>query len=739
MDLHLPFALHVAIALLGFGLLGHAALQRSGAGVERVGAPLIFSYIYAGQMLAWFASYLILPINAAIARATGVAIPLALVIWAAVLAFAWLDRRSIAAFARPGPIPLASLGLVAVGGMAALVKVCAVYSSNLGALGLDTHQHIYWVNQILDANYLPLVSRHTEILASYPRAFHLLVALWSAAGLGGLAGPLVKLMPFCQTWLPLLVFAEFFVARRLLEDESAPASPRRAAPLTAWFMITTLLVMAFALSKMVYPEYDLNSTPRFSSSGVFVLPYLVLIFARVFGSASGPRLSLFLLPSVVAILCAMNIVLVGPVVFFLLPLIFLTGWSTYDVEDVEVGAGLAFPRPVVLASLVIPLLVSLGDPFLVTWWTKLAGGAGELFLAAMGVVNQESAVFHGVVSDLDFTPEAISQPRYRGAGDLLLLAGRSGVDAVLGWLGTSGSSFPYQSDLFSDAGRWIIRGACVIPAGVAVAILRRTPPDSQPSLELRIWLGLLATTCMAGLAGIMSWRFLSGLAEGRSHAFVLLRDYAAASAANVSLIAMGLLMLASCGLLLASLSPPAWVSRLQSNLAAMAVAAAVVAVLPFGLYAFEDGADRANLFWSNVSESDLANLREIEESIDEWDVVLVPAAPWRIGSERWIIPQGQVTSVLPYSRRRLLFNSRLGHGVHFSWKDLAKLCNASPSDRREFLRTNDVRFVLLKNTRATTPEFYEGFRICGVGLESFGVGYPPASVAGDLVLYPIRP
>lgn len=727
-------ALHVAIACLAFFLLGRWVLVRTGADVDRVGAPLVFSSILTGQMAAWSASYGVLPINAAIARATGFALPISVILWAFVIALLVHDRAR--ATSASNPMARAALGIVAVGGAAALLKASVVYSAHLGALGLDTHQHLYWVNQILDAGYVPLASRHTEVLAAYPRAFHLLVALWSSAGFGAHAGPIVKLMPFAQTLLPLLAFVELMVARRLLESNGKEANQRGGAMVTAVGLIVLLLVLAFALSHMIYPEYDLNSTPRYASSGALVFPYLVLVFARVFGLASGERLALLTVPVIASIVCALNVVLVGQMLAFLLPLVWLSLLAT--------RADAAMPsrplsKPVIAAAFVIPVFIALGDPFLVTWWTRLAGPLGDGFLASMGVVSQETMTLYGVASEMDFTQQAKLQPAVAGLVEIAGLAGRSVVDGASSWASVSGASFPFQNDLFSDVGRSVTQLSCLLLAATGVMAARRTSRELQCWFERRIWIALVAATAIAGLAGIMGWRFVSGLAEGRSYAFTLLRDYTAASAANVSLIALGLLLLASGAVLLAALPFDRWLARRNLGRGAIVTLALLVAALPFALYPVHDEADDANFFWTSIDEQDLEDLRIIEAAIDPWDVVLVPAAPWRIGDERWIVPQGPTASVLPYARRRLIFNASLGFGASLNWKDLAAFCNASESGRRSFLKSHGVRFVMIKGEHTGAAGFPGRYRICGASLASLGASHPPTVIAGDLALYEVGP
>ncbi len=103
------------------------------------------------------------------------------------------------------------------------------------------------------------------------------------------------------------------------------------------------------------------------------------------------------------------------------------------------------------------------------------------------------------------------------------------------------------------------------------------------------------------------------------------------------------------------------------------------------------------------------------------------------------MPQGATASVLPFATRRVLFNSRLGAGVQFNWRDLATFCRGTNLERADFLARNDVRWFLLKGDESASESFYRKFRMCKLGLAAMGVTYPPAHRHGDLSLYRIDP
>ena len=116
-----------------------------------------------------------------------------------------------------------------------------------------------------------------------------------------------------------------------------------------------------------------------------------------------------------------------------------------------------------------------------------------------------------------------------------------------------------------------------------------------------------------------------------------------------------------------------------------------------------------------------------------------PSNTWGIGAERWIIPQGATASVLPFTTKPFVFNSRLGASIYYNWKDLASFCRGSNEHRADFLSRNGVRWFLLKGEGSGERSAYRRVRMCKLGLKAMGVVYPPEFQAGELSLYRIDP
>jgi len=283
---------------------------------------------------------------------------------------------------------------------------------------------------------------------------------------------------------------------------------------------------------------------------------------------------------------------------------------------------------------------------------------------------------------------------------------------------TTGWRFPFSDDLFSDPGRIIIRLGMIASAVFAMNGMRnrsnaqRTGEDQS---AMRLWCGIALAGSLGGFAQMAMVHFTEGLAVGRGYEFVLLRNYCEIAARHVGLVAQGMILLAGIGWAVAVLSQREAREDPKGRRAkpwTIAGLSAVAMLLPFLLYGLVEPVDPTKSFWTPVFSQDLEHLREIESQIGDADGVMVPSNTWGIGGERWIIPQGPTASVLPFTTRRILFNSRLGAGVLYNWRDLGAFCLGSNRERAEFLARNDVRWFLLKGPESASETFYRKFRMC---------------------------
>ncbi|MCP5042246.1 MAG: hypothetical protein GY944_14565 [bacterium] len=691
----MPFVLSVLIACGVFLMVGSLVLRQ---------APgrLPFTSIVMGQMIVWAAAVVVLPLGAGVDRLIGVSPPIGVWLWGGLAVAVALRWRTITRAGSNADLVLAGVGL------AAIVKVALVYSaqSHLGALGLDTHQHIYWTRQLLDAHHVPLVERDTQVLALYPRGFHLLTALWSSAAIAGPVGSWVKLMPFLQAWLPCVALAELVcvgVRRRSL------------APLLA----LALVVYAFAISRMAFPEHDLSGTPRFASGAVFFFPVIALCAGQILERRALRSLAVACLPAVALLLLSLNAILLVQFVVFALPLMAVLAWSGKSGDGLPAAVAIA-------ASLAIAAGVCLQDPWIVAQWApRFAPGYLDLF----GVITPDQAASLGLLSKDELVSQDATAVLYRSIADFARLFFASLAMGMRDFL-TAGWRFPFSHDLFSDTGRIALRIVMLgcLGAAFSAAGRKRTP---QRTLFFALTIG----ACAGGFAQLALFHFADGLAIGRGYEFVLLRNYCEVAATHVGLPLQGMILVT--GIAWAATSTRGCAAR--PSLAQTTGVTAVIAALPFVLHGATQSVDPARGFWTPVGSGDIAALRTLESHIEPEQGVLVPAAAWEIGEERWIIPQGPTASVLPFADRRMVFNGRLGPSVFYNWRDVARFCRGSDAERADFLARHNVRWFLLKDDDVASDALHRRFRMCKLPLAKLGVVTPPAYVAGDLALYRIDP
>jgi hypothetical protein len=254
-----------------------------------------------------------------------------------------------------------------------------------------------------------------------------------------------------------------------------------------------------------------------------------------------------------------------------------------------------------------------------------------------------------------------------------------------------------------------------------------------------LWLGIALGTAFGGFAQFALIHFSEGLALGRGYEFALLRKYCEIAPSHVGLVAQALVLLASLGWAITALPSRTSVESFLAKAWITPSFAALALILPFILYGLGVSVDPAKSFWGPVSSDDLEDLRAIESHIGAAEGVLVPSNTWRIDGESWIIPQGPTAGILPFTTRRVVFNSRLGAGVSFNWRDLAAFCRGTNRERAQFLVRNDIRWFLLKGKGSGTKSAHRKFRMCELKLREMGVTHPPAQQYGNISLYEIDP
>ena len=707
-----------------------------------------FTRIYLGQLALLAAAGVLLPLNAALAG-VGLGIPLVWLLSVATLAAA---RGGVRMEEAPSsPIP----SLLTLAGTGSLAVVMALYSRHLSALGLDLHEHATWARQIVHLGFVPLAEPGTRILSDYPRTFHLLVALWDAAGLGAPIGPWAKVMPFLQAALPALALAE-----ALAEAAEARLASRRTGLVTGAALAVAFGIYAFALVPMAYPVLDLLGTPRFSASGLLLLPIVLVVLGFQYPQSRARRLALACLP-LVAVWCLTT----NPVLPLVLAAMVLPATAAMAVAlPGRAGEGPRWGKR--LAGFagfgLVAVLVAWHDPWILWQAARRAPAVDEL-LARAGVLSWERAERQGLVPDrLERSrrpprPAPRCGPRcvLRHAGAALGYALHAPVDAgasaardLRRLLSAPGGS---RDALRSSLPPWpaTVSDHAALPWAAAtfaglLALAYQLVSRRQPSLAHR----LLAASIVGNVLGGIGLLFAARLAElilppGQREMEVLVA-YLSIAARHASIAHLWRPLAGAVAVLLelgmsarARVTSPAPASP-RRPLAAATVVAGFMA-LPLAARLNLDLPARHRGFWSPVGLSDLAALREVERPIPPDEAVLIPAEHWSIGEEEWVIPVGDTTALLPYGERSYLFNVYLGRSYRYGWRDLEqRLCSPDPATRRAFAERARLRWLLARAAGArTAAEVAARTRICDQPIEALGE-VTVAVQERDLVLFRFR-
>lgn len=738
------FAGCLALALITFWLWGQL-LGRTALGVSL--PP--WTSVYLGQFALLAAATVAMPLNGFSARWLEISLPLPALIVPPTLALAALRLRR--------PPPAARVDVLALLGLGSAALVIAIYSRNISALGLDIHQHIAWIRQIVGRGYVPLAEPGTRIIGDYPRAFHVLTALWNAAALGAPAGPFAKAMPFLQNALPLLSIAE-----QLVDHGAAqPGASRRT-----WEVALGLafFVYSFLVVPMVYPVTDLLGTPRFSSDGILLLPIVLVVIAHVRNAPRASAAALTILPLLAAWALTWN-----PVVLVLLAVVTCPALASFWVvlrpprpREVPVRARAA----VFIASVVLALLAIAQDPWVLGLAVRKVPAVRAL-AHRCDLVTFDEAVETGLATARDKSVRNLpAAPPCRDARCVLAKAAdAAGAALAVPWRSAAAAasdasrimwdpSLPNLKDAFKGA--FLIQPASIadyaglpfflwiaagILAGAWRSLRRRSVGD-----DTRL---LLAS--LAGLTGAaIALAFAAGLAAAlndQSHESIILAGYLGVAGAHVSL---AFLWLPFAGASLA-MAHPFLRTRATATGAARSRRGWMLAGIGLAIWLALPFLGRLNLhrplqhrgFWTRIGIQDLLALRQVEKAIPVADGVIIPAEHANIAQwEHWVLPLGETTALLPYGERRYLFNVYLGASYPLSWRDLDdRLCSKDPAVRAAFFERTRARWVLIRDQSGADAASVVNRpwpRICGVSFAALGAELPPVREERGIFLFRLR-
>jgi hypothetical protein len=716
--------------------------------------------VYLGQLAALAGGAVVSALNGATAAFTGYAIPLPWIIAPAAAAAVLAELRS-----RRGETPGDTDGspwLLALIGVGSLATVVAIYSRHLSALGLDIHQHLAWARQIVVAGHVPLAEPGTRILGDYPRSFHLLAALWNAAGLAAPAGPYLKMMPYLQTALPALALAEALEhdARR-----QAPAARR------AWEIALGLgfFVYVFLLVPTVFPVLDLIGTPRFSCCGILLLPPILAVVARVHCAPRAAALAWAGLPAVGTWALTWN-----PIVPVQLTLATLPVLAALTLIARPPVAGTArFAVGAAASAGLLAALVIVQDPWVVSMAASRSPAVAAL-VGRAGLVTFDEAVRRGEATARDKMVHAPARPTppCEDAACVRDVVARAARETA-GWpsraIGTAWDelgrlvrepsiatskralhgAMPLQPTSLGD--HVALPFALVVTAAVVVAIVgvvrrRREAPAPGRAADAFL-LAAVVGLSLAHLGCDLAARIAAALSDG-THEAVVQAGYLGGGSYQLSLGFLALAFLPAWVVLSRSMIGAAFARRVQtlrSRRARIALATAGLAVwllLPTLGKLNVRTAERHGGFWGRIGYADLDALRSVEAAIPPEDGVIVPAEHWNIADwEHWVIPVGQTTALLPYGNRRYLFDVYLGASYPLGWRDLEeRACSQDRSVRARFFERVRARwFVVLDRDARDGADAAQRTKMCGEPLTAFGVELQPARAVEGLYLFRLRP
>lgn len=755
-----------------------AFLATGGARGVRPARGGFFTTIYLGQFALLLIASLLLPLNALAARLVGVGCSLPTLVLAAtgaLLIAHTSGRRPTQVRAPSDRDPQAGASFVlTVLGVVPASAVVALYSRHLSALGLDVHEHMYWALHIVDAGYVPLAERHTDILSDYPKGFHLLCALWNASGMLWFMGPTVKAMPFLQSWLPAMAVNELVLDRYRRTTRCTEG----AARIVACALGIGLTAYAYLLVPMVYPIWELIGTARFSSNGLLFLP---LALALLGSTRRWPRAvvaSTIVIPVFLLWALIFNVAVFAAALCFVLPY-----YGSVLVLTRARAATMCRRRLVSWCMLAVltAAAIAVEDPAVLAGLARHSDAVAALAASALGVRTPEDAARSGEVPQLD---KYIYMPREAppACGDVACYVGM-GIEAAgtTAWQAARyparvchelvnfvmGTDAPTRAAGFKSVlgfrlantkpyGAAILFLTPIVLLGAAgsVALRRRARQiRGTTAAEWGCMMAILVGTAIGNFGHVLVADMTERLRIGGGPIMQLVAAYVRIAGLHMGPFFYWIIPAFALSVLAAeiTLARPGKDARRSTPLhvrrGSLRLGVAVLGVLWIGLAAHVDrleteAADHPG-WGGSVHRRDLRALRKIERMIPATDAVLVPAEHREIGNEKyaenWIFPVGATTALLPYVRGRFVFNVSLGYGRLFGWQQLRDdLCAPDGNRRARFVRTARIRWFFMRAPQLDRREVFDAVRVCGRTLAELGVVFPPVVVERQQALFAVE-
>jgi len=590
--------------------------------------------------------------------------------------------------------------------MTYIFKIAAYYSLTVGALGLDTHQHIYYANDLYDAAYLKITARDTDLLGNYSKGLHALVALWATPGFGLYLGPVVKVMPALQTLLITFAFVE--VAYQWLLERNLGTS-------LSWVWLVFVLAVScyatFSGSRLIYPIDDLNSTGRISSAVVMLLPAIVGFAASLGLSRRVVAFNWMLLPLCGALAVKINPSLAVSYIGFA-----SIAWAFSAFNGLKGNVGYA------LVGLILG--VASGSILIATdpYYLGLAVGEQPVLRDVLSWFGVNSLGQAAPLAGLQ--GEMLQRFLYAIIHDVPTIGGQKLMDAV----------YPSSGLLLNPGGAALIRNValCVFFAWILLLCVKSNQNNrllahrrSLMTFVIGLFVGCLANVLLAKIA--------ADTLGTNTRETSLLASYTLSYEPLLSMLLMQIVcvLIITIAIDFASILLDDRVPEWKFALSKWSFTSFCV-VLAFSAVMLERVTTNylpdANMmgWWNPIRGKDVREFRRIEKTIPDDGLILAEAVPAKLNEvEGWVLPIGPGAAYLPFAEKKYVFNVKLGAGYRFGYNDiLNNFCGGSATAARKFLRENDIKYLFSPKSAALGKDLFLNKTYCNVSYRDLGVEYP---------------
>lgn len=634
-----------------------------------------------------------------------------------------------------------------------VAPILAIYSKHLSAFGLDMHQHIYWGLDVYDKGFIPLNERFTNILSEYPKGFHYLSSIWVALGLNvSLYSVFVKMMPFYQALLFCLVILE------LISIKFIDLFQSKRPTVVLFLMGGVLLVFySFFIVKIPYPVWDLLGTPRFSSVTLSMTPLLLFYLGYFLKRGEVVSWSVILFPFVCAFLLTLNPVLLVLEFTFVFPLLILH-FSTIGRKFINKGL-LCWPR--LLISIAFSIVYLMFDPWMVSklpvWNFIIENGFGYLSLQkaiSLKIASEREFLVDVVQGEICFAFKCLINNFFSS----LWITSMGIINHIPVWIQREYLNFflfikspkevpnlfynflPFK---YLSHYNYFLPFIFLFPAS-AIFILGWINVKNHPDLVkkffcsfITIWGGIYMG---AGLT-LLFTNFIIQFDNNKSFLLKLLSSYLSLSGFYLGPAYIWLLMLIPTTYGLYN-----HFKVNGTNFSFYDKTKTAGSLFPIALVLIT--------FW--LSQLGVKNQKEIHHSgwidpihykdikaVHELNLltltgnVAIPANHNVIGGVNFLLPEGFVTSILPFVKLPTVFHLGLNKGIFYSWRDYIDLfCSEGPKAREEFRKKAQIKYLLVRFPGATANKIWEKTKICQkYSLKDFDIKKQPAFSKNGIILF----